>query len=97
MDLDRVRERAEAHAKAVVEGDLRRAGADLAPQAQASAAAVMKRLPNPVNSAQLRDVTSDGDAVVATILYSGATAELLVKSRWEELEGQAMIVNLSSG
>jgi hypothetical protein len=97
MDESTVRERAEAHAQAMVDGDLRRAASDLTPEAQAGAAAVMKNMPNPVQGAQVQSVAPDEDAVVASILYSGATAELLVESRWEERDGRPMIVNLSAG
>ena len=96
MDESTVRERAEAHAQAMVDGDLRRAASDLTPEAQAGAAAVMKNMPNPVQGAQVQSVAPDEDAVVASILYSGATAELLVESRWEERDGRPMIVNLSA-
>jgi hypothetical protein len=96
MDEPMVRERAEAHAQAMVDGDLRRAASDLTPEAQAGAAAVMKKMPNPVQGAQVQDVASDGDVVVATILYTGGSAELLVESRWEERDGRAMIVTLST-
>ena len=96
MDAGVVRERAEAHAQAMVDGDLRRAASDLTPEAQAGAAAVMKQMPNPVQGGEVQDVASEGDAIVASILYSGATAELLIESRWAERDGRPMIVGLST-
>ena len=97
MDEATVRERAEAHAQAMVAGDFRRAASDLTPEAQAGAAAVMKNMPNPVQGDLVQGVAPDDNAVVASILYSGTGAELLVESRWEERDGRPMIVNLSAG
>jgi hypothetical protein len=97
MDEAQIRQRAEAHAEAVVDGDLGRAASDLAPEAQKEAAAVMKLIPNPVRSAQVRDVNPEGDALVAGIVYAGPDGELLVRSRWEVRDGRPMIVSLSTG
>jgi hypothetical protein len=95
MDEALVQKHAEAHAAAMVDGDLKRAGSDLAPEAQREAGAVMKRMPDPLHSARIEEVATDGASTVTQILYSGTGAQLVVRARWEEREGRPMIVSLA--
>ncbi len=71
MDETTVRESANAHAQAMVAGDLGRAGSDLSPEAMESAGTVMKQMPRPVTAAEVVSVEPDGDAMVCKIRYSG--------------------------
>ena len=97
MDEGDVRRHAEAHARAMVDGDLRRAASDLAPEAQKDAGSVMKKMPDPVTGAQIQEIVVDGDSVVARIFYAGGETELVVDSRWKERDGRPMIVSLTTG
>ncbi len=95
MDETTVRESANAHAQAIVAGDLGRAGSDLSPEAMESAGTVMKQMPRPVTAAEVVSVESDGDAMVCRILYSGDESEATVASRWQERNGEPKIVLLT--
>jgi hypothetical protein len=95
VDQARVRECAEAHANAIVEGDLRRASADLTEEGKKSAPAVMSEMPRPVRSAEVADVADAGDNAVATIVYSGDDKHITVESRWVDREGRPMISELT--
>lgn len=94
MDENSVREHAEAHAQAVVQGDLGKAAGDLTTEVQQSAAAVMKQLPRPVTGASVEQVTAEGDEFVAHIRYSGEDASVTVASGWAEQSGRPMITRL---
>ena len=89
-----VREHAEAHGRAVVEGDLRRAASDLTEGAQAGAGAVMAQLPRPLKDAEVVDVEQAGTEALARIRYSGEDGAVTVASRWADHGGRPMIVGL---
>ena len=95
MDETAVRDKAQAHGDATVAGDLRTAGADLTKEAMAQAGGVMAKMPKPLTAAEIRDVTSDGDAFLARIAYLGEDSEAIVVSRWEERDGRPKIVDLA--
>jgi hypothetical protein len=94
MDESAVRECAEDHGRAVVEGDLRRAGKYLTDSARDQAGAVMAKLPTPITDAQVVDVEQSGSDALAHIRYSGGDRATTVVSRWADRAGQPMIVGL---
>ncbi|MFP5298269.1 MAG: hypothetical protein ACLGHL_04705 [Actinomycetota bacterium] len=97
MDETTVREHAERHGAAVVAGDLRTAGADLTPEAQAQAPGVMKNLPKDLRAANVFRIALVDDAYEAYISYEGADSETIVISTWAERDGTPKITNLSLG
>lgn len=96
MDEQVVLEHARAHGEATVAGDLKRAGADLTPEAMAQAPGVMGAMPRSLNGSEIASVTPDGDEFVAVIRYSGDGGEATVESRWAEREGRPKIVDLKT-
>ena len=94
MDESTVRDRAEAHGKAVAAGDMKTAGSDLTEEGMAGAGAVMSKMPKPVKGATVTDVSPSGDEVVVTIRYDGEGDGLTVKSTWVEKDGRPMISKL---
>lgn len=94
MDENTIREHADAHAQAVVAGDMGKASSDLNEEAMQQAPSVMKALPRPTTGASVQDVTAEGDAYVARILYSGESAATTVASRWVEQDGRPVIASL---
>lgn len=95
MDEEMVRRHAEAHGRAMVEGDLMRAGGDVTPDAQVQARDVMRQLPREIDDAEIVTIDSAGaDAYVARIRYSGEGRDVTVESRWAERDGRPMIVEL---
>ena len=94
MDESTVRDRAEAHGKATVAGDLRTAGSDLTKAAMAQAGDVMKALPDPLESSEVTSVQADGNEFVAQIRYAGGSSETIVESRWAEADGGVKITAL---
>ncbi len=94
MDETTVKEHAQAHADAVVSGDLRQAATDLAEGVQEVAGQVMRGLPRPVTEADIENVTSSGEEATVLIKYSGAVSSVVVESRWAERDGRPKIVGL---
>ena len=94
MDENSVREHAEAHGQAVVDGDLRRAAGDLTDEAKQQAPNVMKQLPRPASGAAVTSVTASDDAFVAIIEYSGENHSATVESRWVDRGGRPMIEDM---
>jgi hypothetical protein len=98
MDEGVVREHAQAHAQAVMDGDNNRAGSDLAQSAMAGVGPVMKAMPNPITSVDIASVQAEGEAVQVTIRYRGAEdAETVVHSRWVDEGGRPKIAELKLG
>ena len=94
MDEKAVREHAEAHGRAVVENDLRTAGADLTDEVRAYVGDIMSEFPRPVRSAEVVSVEGAGDDYTARILYAGDDKSVNVESRWSEIDGRPKIVEL---
>lgn len=95
MDESAVRRHAEAHGRAMVEGDVMRAGGDLTPEAQARARDVMRELPREISDVEILTIESAGGGeYVSRVRYSGEGREVTVESRWAEREGRPMIVDL---
>lgn len=94
MDEATVRQRAEAHGRATVAGDLKKAGSDLDKSAYGAAGEVMKKMPTDLTNSEVTGVRTDGDQCVVSIRYSGATDSATVESRWAEQDGAPKIVDL---
>lgn len=97
MDENKVKECATRHGDAVVAGDLRTAGADLSPEAQAQAPDVMKNLPKDLRSASVLRIAHTDDAYEVYTSYTGTDTEKIVIATWEERDGEPRIVNLTLG
>ena len=94
MDAGVVREHAERHGRAVVEGDLAVAGADLSDQVKPKASSIMKHLPSPLSRADVTSVEPAGAGYMAVTRYSGGEERVSVCSTWAEVDGRAQIVEL---
>ena len=94
MDEQAVRTHAEAHGNALVEGDLRKAGSDLTPEAQAQAPDVMSNFPKRVESAEVVSLDVQGEEAVVQARYSGEGKEVTVESRWAERDGRPKILDM---
>jgi hypothetical protein len=95
MDESAVRTAAEEHANATVQKEFKVAGSTLSEPARAQAGDVMKAMPGQLTSYEITGVTSSGDETVVLIAYRGDDGEATVESRWADVEGRPMIVNLA--
>ncbi len=94
MDETAVRTHAEEHGAALVSGDLRKAGGDLTPEAQAQAPDVMSNFPKTVESAEVTSLDVQGEEAVVRALYKGEGKEITVESRWGERDGRPKILDM---
>jgi hypothetical protein len=94
MDASVVREHAERHGRAVVDGDLAAAAADLSDRVKPKASSIMKRLPSPLSVADVTSVEPAASGYTAVIRYSGGEERVSVRSTWAEVDGRAQIVEL---
>ena len=95
MDEIPTRKIVEAHAKAVVEGDMDTVVNDFAPDLRGNVNELAQDLPQPVTDADVRRLDVEDDHADAEIAYSNDDQHLTVtiKTRWEEVEGRPMIVD----
>jgi hypothetical protein len=89
------RKHVEAHAKAVVEGDMDTVTNDFAPELRGSVSDIAKKLPQPVTDAEVTQCDVQDDHADVRIRYSNDEKQehLTIQTRWEEIEGRPMIVD----
>jgi hypothetical protein len=88
-----VRNHAEAHAKAVVDGDFDAVTADFVEELKPSVGEIGKLLPRPVTDAEVVKVDVGEDESTVEIRYSGEDgAAVTIRSIWEDRDGRPMIV-----
>jgi hypothetical protein len=83
----------EAHAKAVVDGDMDAIVADFAPDMRGQVSDIAEQLPQPTTDADVRKVDVEDDHADVEIQYSNDDTSLTVRTRWEEIDGRPMIVS----
>lgn len=92
MDQAVVQRHVDAHAQAVVTGNMNRALKDLTEEAKAKIGAVAGELPNPVKAARVVSLSPEGtDRYVAHIRYAGDERATTVRSIWEPVGGRPLI------
>lgn len=94
MDEQTVRTHAEAHGQAMVDGDIKRAGSDLTPEAQAQAPDVMSNFPRKVEAAEVLSLDVQGEEAVVQARYRGEGKEVTVESRWGDRDGRPKILDM---
>lgn len=94
VEESEVRASAEAHAQAIVAGDIGSAVRDLTDRAKAQGSDVMKAMPSPLIGAEITTVESAGDGWLVRISYGGEADELIVESRWIEQDGRPVADDL---
>lgn len=94
MDEARLRDDADAHGQATVQGDLKTAGSYLDKEAYGPAGQVMEQMPKPLESCEVGSVEVQGEEALVQIRYSGGGDEVVIESRWAERDGAPKIVGL---
>ena len=94
MDEAAVKTHAEEHGQAIIDGDLRRAGSDLTPEAQAQAPDVMSNFPKKVESAEVLSLDVQGEEAIVQARYAGEGKEVVVESRWGDRDGRPKILDM---
>jgi hypothetical protein len=92
MDEVPTRKHAEAHAKAVVDGDMDAVTADFVPELRGQIQEIAQNLPQPTTEADVRKVEMEEDHAIVEIRYANDETSVTLRSRWEEHDGRPMIV-----
>lgn len=93
MDEVPTRKHAEAHAKAVVDGDIDSVTNDFVPDMRDQVKGIAQQLPQPVEKAEVEKVDMEDDHATVRIRYSNEEESLAIETRWEEHDGRPMIVS----
>ena len=92
MDEVPTRQHAEAHAKAVVEGDMDSVTNDFVPDLRDNVQGVASKLPQPTENADIEKFDMEDDHATVQIRYSNERESIAIRTRWEEHDGRPMIV-----
>jgi 5,10-methenyltetrahydromethanopterin hydrogenase len=92
MDEVPARKHAEAHAKAVVDGDMDSVTNDFVPELRGKVPEIAKSLPQPTTDAEVVKFDMEDDHATVQIRYSNDDESVTVQTRWEEHDGRPMIV-----
>ncbi len=92
MDEQTVRPYAEAHGKAIADGDTEQAMTDLAEDLRAGMARPMAGLAKATTSAEVLSVEPSGDSAVVLIKYSGPDSTTTIRSVWKQVGERPLIV-----
>ena len=95
MDEANARNHIEAHADAVARGDMDAVVADFQEEMRAQVPDLAPQLlPLPVKTAEVLDVTVNDGEAVARIRYTGESGQATLRSRWQEVGGRPLIVEV---
>jgi hypothetical protein len=92
MDENTTRSCVQAHADAVVRGDMDHVASDFIAELQPQLPAIAKELPQPVTSAEVQGLEVGDEISYATIKYAGPDKELTIRSHWKDVDGRPLIV-----
>ena len=93
MDEARTRQQVQDHADAVVRGDMDTVIGDFSEELKPQAPEIARSLPQRVTEAEVLSLDVGDDESVAEIRYSNEDAEMTIRTRWQDVEGQPTIVH----
>jgi hypothetical protein len=93
MDEQTTRDRIQAHADAVVSGDIETVTNDFSEPLRPQVPQIAQSLPQPVKVAEVLSVEFVGEEAVAKIRYSGGDKAQTIRTHWQEIDGQPQIVD----
>lgn len=92
MDQDQTREHVQAHADAVVRGDMQSVTDDFIEELRPQVPEIARSLPAPVKSAEVVSIEVGDEESVAMIRYVGDQGEVTIRSHWRTVDGRPSIV-----
>jgi hypothetical protein len=94
MDGDKTRAHIEAHADAVVRGDMDTVVADFSEELRPQVPELAKGLPQPVTAADVLGIDVGDSESVATIRYTGDGSGLTLRTRWQDGASHPLIFHI---
>jgi hypothetical protein len=95
MDVETVRERAEALCDALVAGDVGRATEEMSKELQRNLGEVLAMLPLPASEATVESVDHGGSGYNVILRLVGETDEVEIQTRWKDRDGKPTLVEAS--
>ena len=95
MDEQAVREHAQAHADALLAGDIGKASGEMSPELQRNLGPIVAMLPMPMTEASIESVESTPTGYKVVLHLVGEGDELRLETRWKDRDGRPTIVEAS--
>ena len=95
MDVETVRERAEAFCDALVAGDVGRASEEMSQELRRNMGEVVALLPLPASEATVASVDHGGSGYNVVLRLVGETDEVEIQTRWKDRDGRPTLVEAS--
>jgi hypothetical protein len=95
MDVETVRQHADAYVEALLAGDIGRATEEFSDQLKQNIGEVVSQLPLPLTQAEVESVEVAGSGYVAVLHLTGETDDIRVETRWKDRDGRPTLVEAS--
>ena len=95
MDVDTVRQHADAYCAALLAGDIGLASEEFSQQLKQNIGEVVSQLPLPLTRAGVDSVEVAGSGYVALLHLTGETDDIRIETRWKDRDGRPTMVEAS--
>jgi hypothetical protein len=95
MDVETVRQRADAFCEALLAGDIGRASEEFSQQLKSNIGEVVSQFPLPLTEAAVESVEVAGSGYLAVLHLTGETDEIRMETRWKDRDGRPTMVEAS--
>ena len=95
MDVDTVRQHADAYAAALLAGDIGLASEEFSEQLKQNIGEVVSQLPLPLTEAEVESVDVAGSGYLAVLHLTGETDDIRIETRWKDRDGRPTLVAAS--
>ena len=95
MDVQTVRQHADAYCAALLAGDIGRASEEFSQQLKQNIGEVVSQLPLPLTEAAVESVELAGSGYVAVLHLTGETDDIRIETRWKDRDGRPTLVEAS--
>jgi hypothetical protein len=95
MDEQAVREHAQAHADALLAGDIGKAAQEMSRELQHNLGPIVAMLPMPMTEASIQSVESTPTGYKVVLHLVGEGGDLRLETRWKDRDGRPTIVEAS--
>jgi hypothetical protein len=95
MDEQAVREHAQAHADALLAGDIGKAAEEMSRELQHNLGPIVAMLPMPMTEASIESIESTPTGYKVVLHLVGEGGDLRLETRWKDRDGRPTIVEAS--
>ncbi|MEP7378664.1 MAG: hypothetical protein ABI725_03785 [Chloroflexota bacterium] len=95
MEIEDVRQHAQAYCDALLTGDVDRAITEFSQELQQHLGELISQIPLPLTEAEVESVEPGAHAVVANLRLVGASGMVKVETRWKDRDGTPTMVEAS--